>query len=156
VGGAVCEPCHVAAFDLWKGSHHDLAMQVADETSVLGDFDGAQFTHFGVRSSFFRRDGKFFARTDGPDGELRDYEIAYVFGFDPLQQYLIAFPGGRLQALSVSWDSRPESEGGQRWFHLYPEDPIPHGDVLDRTKPELELHVRGLPFDEAAEELPRG
>ena len=86
---------------------------------MLGDFDGAQFTHFGVTSSFFRRDGKFFVRTDGPDGELHDYEIAYVFGFDPLQQYLIEFPDGRLQALSVCWDSRPESEGGQRWFHLY-------------------------------------
>jgi tetratricopeptide (TPR) repeat protein len=135
VGGEVCGPCHAAAFERWKGSHHDLAMQPADETSVLGDFDGAQFTHFGVRSSFFRRDGKFFARTDGPDGELRDYEIAYVFGFDPLQQYLIAFPGGRLQALSVSWDSRPESEGGQRWFHLYPDEPIPHGDVLHWTGP---------------------
>ena len=135
VGGEVCGPCHAAAFDRWKGSHHDLAMQPVDETSVLGDFDGAQFTHFGVRSSFFRRDGKFFARTDGPDGELRDYEIAYVFGFDPLQQYLIAFPGGRLQALSVSWDSRPESEGGQRWFHLYPDEAIPYGDVLHWTGP---------------------
>jgi Flp pilus assembly protein TadD len=135
VGGEVCAPCHAAAFDLWKGSHHDLAMQTVDETSVLGDFDGAQFTHFGVTSSFFRRDGKFIARTDGPDGELHDYEIAYVFGFDPLQQYLIEFPGGRLQALSVCWDSRPESEGGQRWFHLYPEDPIPHGDVLHWTGP---------------------
>jgi tetratricopeptide (TPR) repeat protein len=135
VGREVCEPCHVAETDLWKGSHHDLAMQIADETSVLGDFDDAQFTHFGVTSSFFRRDGKFFARTDGPDGELHDYEIPYVFGFDPLQQYLIELPGGRFQALSVSWDSRPEREGGQRWFHLYPEEPIPHGDVLHWTGP---------------------
>jgi tetratricopeptide (TPR) repeat protein len=110
-------------------------MQSVDETSVLGDFDDAQFTLFGVTSTFFRRDGKFFVRTDGPDGELHDYEIAYVFGFDPLQQYLIEFPGGRLQALSVCWDSRPDSEGGQRWFHLYPEDPIPHGDVLHWTGP---------------------
>ncbi len=39
-GGEVCAPCHAAAFDLWKGSHHDLAMQTVDETSVLGDFDG--------------------------------------------------------------------------------------------------------------------
>jgi len=110
-------------------------MQPADDASVLGNFDDAQYTHFDITSSFFRRDGKFFTRTDGPDGELRDYEIAYVFGFDPLQQYLIEFPGGRLQVLSVSWDSRPESEGGQRWFHLYPDDPTPHGDVLHWTGP---------------------
>jgi tetratricopeptide (TPR) repeat protein len=135
VGGKACEPCHVAEYELWKGSHHDLAMQVVNESTVLGDFNDAQFTHFGVTSSFFRRDGKFFVRTDGPDGELHDYEIAYVFGFDPLQQYLIEFPGGRLQALSVCWDNRPESEGGQRWFHLHPDDPVPHGDVLHWTGP---------------------
>ncbi len=135
VGREACAPCHAAAFDRWRGSHHDLAMQPADEASVLGDFAGAQFTHFGVTTTFFRRDGKHFARTDGPDGELRDYEIAYAFGVDPLQQYLIAFPGGRLQALSVSWDSRPADEGGQRWFHLYPDDPVPHGDVLHWTGP---------------------
>jgi len=135
VGGEACRSCHVAEFDRWRDSHHDLAMQAADEASVLGDFDGAHYTQFGVTSSFFRRDGKFIARTDGPDGEIRDYEIAYVFGFDPLQQYLIEFPGGRLQALSVCWDSRPEGEGGQRWFHLHPDDPIPHGDVLHWTGP---------------------
>jgi len=34
-------------------------------------------------------------RTEGPDGAPHDYEIAYTFGVAPLQQYLIAFPGGR-------------------------------------------------------------
>jgi len=135
VGGELCATCHAEVFGRWRGSHHDLAMQPADETSVLGDFDDARFAHFGVTTTFFRRDGKYFAHTDGPDGELRDYEIAYAFGFYPLQQYLIEFPGGRLQALSVCWDSRPESEGGQRWFHLHPDDPVPHGDVLHWTGP---------------------
>jgi tetratricopeptide (TPR) repeat protein len=110
-------------------------MQPATEASVLGNFDGAQYSHFGVETTFFRRDGKFFARTDGPDGELRDFEIAYTFGVEPLQQYLIAFPGGRLQALSVVWDTRRASEGGQRWFHLQPDAPIPHGDALHWTGP---------------------
>ncbi len=159
VGGEACGSCHAAEFDLWKGSHHDLSMQRADEASVLGNFDGAQYTHFGVTSSFFKRDGKFFAHTDGPDGELRDYEIAYVFGVDPLQQYLIEFPGGRLQALSVSWDSRPEREGGQRWFHLHPDDPIPYGDVLHWTGPNqnwnfmcADCHSTGLQKNYDAEE----
>jgi hypothetical protein len=38
----------------------------------------------------------------------------------PLQQYLVEFPGGRLQALSLAWDTRPQEAGGQRWFYLYP------------------------------------
>ena len=97
VGGEVCGSCHAAELERWRGSQHDLAMQLADETSVLGNFDAAAYTHFGVTTRFSRRDGKFIAHTDGPDGVLRDYEIAYTFGVYPLQQYLIAFPGGRLR-----------------------------------------------------------
>ena len=72
-------------------------------------------------------------RTDGPDGALRAYRIAYTFGVEPLQQYLIEFPGGSYQALTIAWDSRPAAAGGQRWFHLYPGEKIHHGDVLHWT-----------------------
>jgi Cytochrome c554 and c-prime len=72
-------------------------------------------------------------RTDGPDGALHDYPIAYTFGVYPLQQYLIAFPGGRLQALGSAWDSRPKDQGGQRWFHLYPGQQLKTGDPLHWT-----------------------
>ncbi|MHC4997298.1 MAG: HEAT repeat domain-containing protein, partial [Planctomycetota bacterium] len=75
-----------------------------------------------------------FVETDGPDGELDTFEIDYTFGIEPLQQYLITFPDGRIQALTIAWDSRPEREGGQRWFHLYPDEIIPHDDILHWTK----------------------
>jgi tetratricopeptide (TPR) repeat protein len=133
VGRATCEGCHAAQAASWSGSDHDRAMEVAGEGTVLGDFAGATFTHFGVTSTFTKEDGKFLVRTDGPDGKLHDYEIAYTFGVDPLQQYLIRFPGGRLQALSVCWDTRPKEAGGQRWFHLYPKERMPHDDVLHWT-----------------------
>ena len=80
-----------------------------------------------------RRDGKYFVNTDGPDGKLRDFEIKYTFGVRPLQQYLIELPGGRMQALSIAWDSRPKAAGGQRWFHLYPGQGIKAGDWLHWT-----------------------
>ena len=66
-------------------------MQEATDRTVLGDFNNAAFTHGGITSRFFRRDGKFFVNTDGPDGKLADFEIRYTFGVYPLQQYLIAF-----------------------------------------------------------------
>ena len=72
-------------------------------------------------------------KTDGPDGALREYRIAYTFGVEPLQQYLIEFPRGRYQALSIAWDSRPRAAGGQRWLHLYPGEAIHHGDTLHWT-----------------------
>ncbi len=135
VGRGICGSCHQAEAALWQGSDHDKAMQEATESTVLGDFDNATLTHFGITSTFSRKDGSFFVRTDGPDGSLQQYQIAYTFGFYPLQQYLIAFPGGRYQALSVAWDSRPAAEGGQRWFHLYPNEAIPSTDSLHWTGP---------------------
>jgi hypothetical protein len=109
-------------------------MSVATDQSVLGDFKNASFDHYGVHSRFFRRDGKFLVRTDGPDGKLSDFEVKYTFGVDPLQQYLVEFSDGRLQALSLAWDSRPKEKGGQRWFHLYPNEQIGPDDPLHWTK----------------------
>jgi tetratricopeptide (TPR) repeat protein len=135
VGGVACAGCHEVETELWKGSHHDLAMQSPSDETVLGDFGDVKHVHAGVTTTFFRRDDEFMVRTDGPDGELQDFEIAYTFGVDPLQQYLIELPRGRLQAFSLCWDTRPESDGGQRWFHLYPDEEIDHEDVLHWTGP---------------------
>ena len=127
---AACAKCHEKEYRAWLGSHHQLAMQAATEKTVLGDFHDSTFTHFGVTSRFFRRGGKFFVRTDGPDGKLADYEISYTFGVAPLQQYLIAMPGGRLQCLTIAWDTEKK-----RWFSLYPEEKIDAKDPLHWTKP---------------------
>lgn len=133
VGAQACAACHEKETAAWRGSQHDLAMQEANERTVLGDFNDARFTYADVTSAFFKRNGRFFANTDGPDGKLADFEIKYTFGVAPLQQYLIELPGGRLQALSIAWDARPREKGGQRWFHLYPEERIAHGDELHWT-----------------------
>ncbi len=133
VGGQACAGCHTAETQRWKGSHHALAMQAATPTTVLGNFADAKLDHFGVVTTFHRDGDKFMVRTDGPDGVLHDYQIAYTFGVYPLQQYLVAFPGGRYQALGIAWDSRPKEQGGQRWFHLYPDQKLSAGDPLHWT-----------------------
>jgi predicted CXXCH cytochrome family protein len=133
-GSQACADCHQAEAALWKESQHRHAMQHATDASVLGDFDNATFAYYGVNSRFFKKDNKFFVQTDGPDGKLATFEIKYTFGIDPLQQYLIEFPDGRIQALSIAWDSRSKDQGGQRWFHLYPNEEIKHDDVLHWTR----------------------
>ena len=133
VGRQVCAGCHAKAAEAWRGSHHDLAMQEPTDKTVLGDFKGTKFSHHGVVSTFFKRGDTFYVNTDGPDGKLADFPIKYVFGVTPLQQYLVEFPGGRLQALWIAWDSRPAAAGGQRWFHLYPKEKISHKDALHWT-----------------------
>ena len=141
VGRAVCAGCHAGETARGKARITTWRCRRRTSDTVLGDFDNASITHFGVTSTFFRKDGKFFVRTDGPDGTLHDYDIAYTFGVYPLQQYLIAFPGGRYQALPLAWDSRPKDQGGQRWFHLYPGERLSRrrSAALDRDEPDLEL-----------------
>jgi predicted CXXCH cytochrome family protein len=134
VGSDTCAACHRDEAKLWHGSQHAQAMAHASDKTVLGDFNDASFDYHGVHSRFFRKDGKFFVETDGPDGKLATFEVKYTFGLDPLQQYLVEFPDGRVQALSLAWDSRPKADGGQRWFHLYPDEEIRHDDVLHWTK----------------------
>jgi len=135
VGEPACTKCHEAQTKEWRISDHARAMEIPTEQTVLGDFSGTTFTYAGITSSFSRRAGKFLVRTDGPDGALHEYEIKYTFGYRPLQQYLIEFPGGRLQCLTIAWDTRPKERGGQRWFHLYPKDRITHTDRLHWTGP---------------------
>ncbi|MBX9758048.1 MAG: hypothetical protein K2Y29_04665, partial [Beijerinckiaceae bacterium] len=134
VGSETCAGCHTQEMKAWGGSQHAKAMAHASEKTVLGDFNDARFDYFGVQSRMFRRDGKFMVETDGPDGKLATFEVKYTFGVEPLQQYLVEFPDGRVQALALSWDSRPRTAGGQRWFHLYPNENVDHSDVLHWTK----------------------
>jgi len=134
IGGSSCVDCHTREAALWRDSHHDRAMQVADESSVLGDFNDAEFTYNGVTSTFSRRGGRYFVRTDAPDGALAELEITHTFGVEPLQQYLVALPRGRYQALGIAWDSRAASVGGARWFHLYPDDEVDARHPLHWTR----------------------
>lgn len=135
VGGATCAGCHQDEARAFAGSHHDLAMQVADADSVLGDFDDATFDGHGVTSRFSRDADGYHVQTSAADGTLQRFRVAYTFGVYPLQQYLVAFDDGRVQALPLAWDSRPREEGGQRWFHLYPNEPIDADHPLHWTGP---------------------
>ncbi|MFC1680686.1 tetratricopeptide repeat protein [Pseudomonadota bacterium] len=134
-GATVCNRCHESESGAWQGSHHDLAMQAADESTVLGSFDDTEFVYYGVKNRFFRKDGRFFVNTEDANGERADFEFKYTFGVLPLQQYLVEFEDGRLQAFPVAWDSRAKEDGGQHWFHLYPDENIGPGDPLYWTGP---------------------
>ncbi len=134
VGSETCAGCHQTEAKLWGASQHKAAMQHATDKTVLGNFNDASFEYYGVHSRFFRKDGRFLVETDGSDGRLAVFEVKYTFGIDPLQQYLVEFPNGRIQALSIAWDSRPAEKGGQRWFHIYPNEEIKHDDILHWTR----------------------
>ena len=133
VGTTTCAGCHADQHEAWRTSQHEQAMAEATPERILGNFGDVTVAHGGRETRFFRRGTEFWVRTDGADGAPADFQVRYTFGVDPLQQYLIAMPDGRIQALSVAWDSRPATAGGQRWFHLYGDEPIPAGDELHWT-----------------------
>ena len=142
VGRSRCLDCHQQQGDAWEGSHHALAMQPATPGSVLADFDEAELTYYGITARMFRRDDKFFVHTEGPDGEMADFEVIYVLGVDPLQQYMVELERsddllpheiGRVHVLRESWDTQRK-----RWFYL------PPPDVHEKLSPDDELHWTGV------------
>ena len=135
VGTAACTECHQEQHDAWQGSHHDLAMQVATEATVLGDFDDAKERYYDETARFYRREGRFFVEALSGDGKLTEYPVTHTFGVEPLQQYLVEVEPGRLQSFPFAWDTRPKADGGQRWFHLQAEEYIEPGDPLHWTGP---------------------
>ena len=128
VGDKSCVACHAAEHKDWEESHHYKSMLRPTDSTVKGDFNNVTHTGNGVTSRFFKKGKKFYINTQGSDGKNHDFEVQYTFGFTPLQQYLIAFPGGRLQVLRTSWDVNKK-----KWFDQYPGQKIPAHDWLHWT-----------------------
>ena len=116
VTSEACAKCHKREYEEWQDSHHAKAMAVATDKTVLGDFNDTVFVKNGIQSRFYRKDGGFFVYTRGSKGEMTEFEISHTFGWYPLQQYLIPFPGGKMQCLPIAWDDKKKE-----WFHLYPD-----------------------------------
>jgi len=132
VGRDACIECHLAEYNDWKGSHHDKAMDLATDSTVLANFNNVSIEGSGMTHRAFMQDGKFMVNTDGSDGTMQDFEIKYVFGFTPLQQYLVEFEGGRLQTLALTWNTLDSV-----WYHMadstYANQSIHHGNWLHWT-----------------------
>ena len=143
VGRDSCIKCHQTQVDTFSGSHHDKAMDLATDETVLGDFNDRTIDHFGTTSRLFRDGDRFMINTEGPDGDLHDYQIKYVFGVTPLQQYMVEIDPpdspksigavGRTQVLRVSWDV-----AAKKWFYLSPPD------VNEKLEPDDPLHWTGI------------
>lgn len=133
VGSATCGGCHAREYADWRNSDHARAMAAATPAAVLGDFSGVTVTDGRHTATFRCEDDRYVIRTDGPGGVVADFTITETFGVDPLQQYLVLFPDGRRQALPWTWDSRPRQQGGQRWYHLMADEPLPARDPLHWT-----------------------
>lgn len=129
-----CKSCHLQKHDAWEMSHHSGAMQIASADSVLGDFSGVTVVHSSQTAAFFY-DERFKVSLSDEGHPPQTYTIAYTFGVTPLQQYLVETTSGQFQVLPFAWDSRDKADGGQRWFHIYPDEQLPPGDRLHWQQP---------------------
>lgn len=156
VGSSSCLECHRDVAEKHVGSHHDLALQPATPQTVLADFNDARLQHYGITSRMYRQADRFMVHTEGPDGQMHDYQVTYVFGVTPLQQYLVEFgsePNSsdlstvkndsrkatnspelpRVQVLPLCWDTLK-----RQWFYLDPPD------VHTQLAPRDDLHWTGI------------
>ncbi|WP_419193823.1 ammonia-forming cytochrome c nitrite reductase subunit c552 [Novipirellula herctigrandis] len=142
VGRAACIDCHQEESELYAGSDHDLAMDLATEETVLGDFNDVTFEHDGLVNRLFRDGDRFMVRTEGEDGEMHDFHVKYVFGIRPLQNYMVEFDReegqsedevARVQVLRITWDTE-----NKEWFYLRPPD------VPEKLEPNDPLHWTGI------------
>ena len=130
-----CAQCHSDVATTWASSHHANSMAKADDKSVQGDFSGTSITHHGQTAVFSKKDGDFIvSMSDAGHGE-QIYVVAYSFGISPLQQYLVEVEKGQYQVLPFAWDARKLSDGGQRWYHIYPDETLPPDDRLHWRQP---------------------
>jgi len=81
VGAESCKSCHETEYALWKNSHHDLAMKLADSISVLGDFNNTEFIHKGVSHKFFKKDGDYYMNTADKQGVIKIIKLYILLVF---------------------------------------------------------------------------
>ena len=124
IGTGLCIECHQQEYTDWQLSDHQKAMQPANSTSVLGDFNDVTVEFHGIETRLFEQANNFKITTTGQNGDPQEFQVKYTFGHYPLQQYLVDIGKGHLQALNIAWDSRSAAEGGQRWFHLQANEDI--------------------------------
>ena len=104
VGAETCAECHQESHEKWMESHHYHAMELPNQETVRADFNNSLFENYGITTRFFREDEKYLVETENQKGEMEIFEVAYTFGWEPLQQYLVKFPDGRMQVLPTCWD----------------------------------------------------
>jgi tetratricopeptide (TPR) repeat protein len=115
-GSETCKKCHAAAFEKWHGSNHGRAERMASKKEDYNAFEPKQTLSHGKDTSevFVDADGLAKILTTGLDKQRHAYPVVRVIGNDPLRQFLIPAPGGRMQTCDVTLDPAKNE-----WFDVY-------------------------------------
>ena len=136
-GSKTCAECHSSEAQAWRGSHHELAWTIPDENTLLGDFNSATSMHRSETANFRKENDTFLVETQNGEEPPKRFRIVGVAGIEPLQQVLVEFGDGRIQAVDFAWDV-----DRRQWFHLYPDQDLPPDDGLHWTGPYKNWNAR--------------
>lgn len=124
-GSATCRECHSGEFAKWHPSNHGQAERDISKQQDNPFFIPKKTLVHGNKESetFVDADGLAKILTEGLDKKRHAYQPVRVIGNDPLRQFLIPAPGGRLQTCDISLDPAKNE-----WFDVYGDDPREPGD----------------------------
>jgi len=111
-----CAKCHQAIYDEWVGSQHANANRLVSDEKDRAAFDPATDIQHGSFITSMRRSGKdeYTFSTSFSNQPPETFHAEAVIGITPLLQYLVPYPGGRLQVMDISYDPR-----SNEWFNAF-------------------------------------
>lgn len=94
-------------------------MKESAPATAVASFDG-QFTSWGtdLPARPIRDGDALTIEMPKEGGSLEPHRLRYFLGHRPIEQHLTEFPGGRLQALPIGFDT-----GRREWFDIFEGDP---------------------------------
>ncbi len=116
-----CQECHADQYEDWVGSHHELAHRRLDPQRDAEAFGGGEFEDSMERRFRLNADGDSFAIFE--EGADLPGTVEAVIGETPIQQFLVPFPGGRLQIQEMTWDPHKGE-----WFNVFGDEIRDQGD----------------------------
>ncbi len=114
-----CAQCHAEIVEQWKTSQHANANRLVSDAIDRNAFDPPVTLEHGsfVTAMARSRKGNLAFSVSFSNQPADTYHAEAVIGITPLRQYLVSFPGGRLQTVDVSYDPR-----SNEWFNAFGEE----------------------------------
>lgn len=108
-----CATCHAQAHEQWLLSQHARANRRVDASLDSPAFQPERkLVHGSFVTTMSKAGSNFVFAVSFSNRPAETYVAKAVIGIEPLRQYLVEVPGGRLQTMDVSYDPRSND-----WFN---------------------------------------
>lgn len=114
-GSATCKDCHEEAYAAWETSNHRYAERLLNPSLDRPAFEPPRSLRSGSQQTDVRlTDTNYLVTSLGLSRTNEFHPAVRVIGHDPLRQFLVSAPNGRLQTLEAAYDPHTNE-----WFNVY-------------------------------------